>query len=146
MSEQENSDREAAEFRLLYQTTADDIKYVRRQQWAITCYALLLIAAIVGFHDILFHPGLVEKSILVFLAFVIGIAGTLYLISLQKTLSKYRGKLMKITDHFSGVARETLLESLPDYNSFRCYFLTIVLPFILVMFIAVCFVAWFAYR
>jgi hypothetical protein len=146
MSERGTSDREAAEFRLLYQITSDDIKHTRRQQWAITCYALLLIAAIVGFHDILFHPTSVEKFISVILAFVIAIAGTLYLIILQETLFKYGNKLMTITDHFSEVSRETLLEPTPDYSSFRYCLPRIVLPFILVMFTSASFVVWFVYR
>jgi hypothetical protein len=146
MSEQGNLEREAAEFRLLYRTTADDIKYVRRQQWAITCYVLLLMAAVVGFHDILFHPGPVEKFILVTIAFLVAIAGTLYIVTLQETLSKYRSRLMIITDHFSEACRETVSESETDFTSFRYYFLTIILPFIVVMFIGAVFVTWFVYR
>jgi len=146
MSERGTSDREAAEFRLLYQITADDMKYIRRQQWAITCYTLLLIAAVIGFHDILFHPAPLEKVILVILAFMIAIAGTLYLITLQRKLSEYGNKLVAMMDNFSEVSRETFMEPLPDYTSPRYYFLTIVLPFILVMFVAAAFAAWFVYR
>jgi len=146
MSEQANSNKEAAELRLLYRIIADDIKYVRRQQWAITCYVLLLIASIVGFHDILFHPTPIEKFILVTIAFLVAIAGTLYIVTLQETLSKYRGKLMIITDHFSEACRETLSEPTTDFSSFRYYFFTIILPFIVVMFIGVVFTAWFVYR
>jgi membrane protein YdbS with pleckstrin-like domain len=146
MSGQRSSDKEAAEFRLLYQVTTDDIKHVRRQQWATTCYALLLIAGILGFHDLLFHPSPIERIISVLLAFVVAIAGTLYLITLQKTLSTYRSKLMTITDHFSEVSREALLETQSHYSRFQYHFYTMVLPFILVMFLAASFVAWFAYR
>ena len=146
MSGPKSSDQEAAEFRLLYRVTTDDIKHVRRQQWTTTCYALLLIAGILGFHDLLFHPSPVERIVSVFLSFVIAIAGSLYMITLQKTLSTYRRKLIKITDHFSEVSRETLLDSQPDYGSFRYHFYTMVLPFILAMFVAASFVAWFVYR
>jgi membrane protein YdbS with pleckstrin-like domain len=146
MSERGTSDREAAEFRLLYQITADDMKYIRRQQWAITCYTLLLIAAVIGFHDILFHPAPLEKVILVILAFMIAIAGTLYLITLQRKLSEYGNKLVAMMDNFSEVYRETFMEPLPDYTGRRYYFRTIVLPFILVMFVAAAFAAWFVYR
>jgi hypothetical protein len=146
MSEKGKSDTEAAELRLLYQVTANEMKYVKYLQWAITCYALLLIAAIVGFHDILFHPSPLEKFLLVFIAFVIAIAGTLYLINLQKTLSVYRGKLTTITNQFSEASRAALLESHPDYSSFRYCLLAIILPFILVMFTGASFVAWFVYR
>ena len=146
MSEKEESNTEAAEFRLLYQITAQEIKYVKYLQWAITCYALLLIAAIVGFHDILFHPTAFEKFLLVIIAFAIAIAGTLYLINLQKTLSLYRDKLATITNQFSESSRGGLLESHPEYSSARYYLLAIILPFILVMFIGASFVAWFVYR
>ncbi|UCG80256.1 MAG: hypothetical protein JSV60_09865 [Desulfobacterales bacterium] len=146
MSEKGSSDAEAAECRLLYQITADDIRYVRRKQWAITCYGLLLIAAIVGFHDVLFHPAPLEKLILVVIAFVIAIAGTLYLIALQKTLSRCQGKLTTISNHFSEFSRQALLDPPCDYSSFRYYFLTLILPFILVMFIGAFFVAWIVYR
>jgi hypothetical protein len=126
MSGQRSSDKEAAEFRLLYQVTTDDIKHVRRQQWATTCYALLLIAGILGFHDLLFHPSPIERIISV--------------------LSTYRSKLMTIMDHFSEISREALLETQSHYSRFQYHFYTMVLPFILVMFLAASFVAWFAYR
>lgn len=146
MSEKGKSDTQAAEFRLLYQITASEIKYIKCLQWAITCYALLLIAAIVGFHDILFHPTPFEKFLVVFIAFLIAIAGTLYLINLQKTLSVYRSKLTTITSQFSESFREGLVEFHPDYSSFRYYLLAMILPFILVMFMGASFVAWFVYR
>jgi hypothetical protein len=146
MADQRSSDREAAEFRLLYQVTRDDIRYVKRQQWATTYYVLLLIAAIVAFHDALFHPTAMEKFILVMLAFLIVIAGTSYLIIFQKTLLKHRDKLTSIEQHFLKVSRETLLDPLPDLKSFQYYFLAMVLPFILVMFLGAAFVAWFVYR
>jgi hypothetical protein len=146
MSEKGKSDIEAAEFRLLYQITADEIKYVKYLQWAITCYALLLIAAIVGFHDVLFHPTPFEKFILVMIAFAIAIAGTLYLINLQKTLSKCQGRLTTISNRFSEFSREALLDPPPDYSRFRYYFLTLILPFILVMVVGAFLVTWIVYR
>ncbi len=146
MSEKGNSDAEAAECRLLFQITAEDIRYIRRKQWAITCYALLLIGAIVGFHDVLFHPTPFEKFILVAIAFVIAIAGTLYLITLQKTLSKCQDKLTTISNRFSEFFRQGLLDPPSDHSSFRYYFLTLILPFILVIFIGAIFVAWIVYR
>ena len=67
-----------------------------------------------------------EKVILVILAFIIAIAGTLYLITLQRKLSEHGNKLVTMMDHFSEVPRETLLDPPPDYTSRRYYFLTIV--------------------
>lgn len=131
---------------MLYQITADDLRYTRRQQWAITYYILLLIAAVIAFHDILFHPGPFEKFVLVILAFFLAVAGTLYLITLQRKLSAYRNRLKVLLDYFSEVPREMLLESLPDYTNPPYYLLSLVLPFILVMFVAAAFTAWFVYR
>ena len=148
-----NSKTEAEELRMLYQITIDDIRYAKRQQWAITYYGLLLITGILGFYKLIqsskTNIACFEKGILFALAVLIALMGTWILCTFQKSLCEYRERLVRIInkkENFSKKFKDALGDISRDYTSFYYYFGSIVFPFILILWIAAGFVFWIFYR
>jgi hypothetical protein len=142
-----NSERREQELRMLYPVTIEDIRHLKRQQWSITYYGLLLDGAIVGFYKLLSTSLTVtckEKAFLLVAAFVVFLICVGYLIEHQYRLTVYRKRLKEIRDTFTEKTKEILPVS-EHYTSFG-YFFGIVIPFIVVLTLGVIFIAWILFR
>jgi len=105
-----------ADFRMLYQVTIDDIRYIKGRQWVVTYYLLLLFAAIIGFSETIGLDQIDnwrwEKLVLSGISVGIAILGICFLIGYQKTLAGYRRRLVdNITPNLSGDFQKSLIES-----------------------------------
>jgi hypothetical protein len=132
---------------MLYPITIEDIRHLKRQQWSITYYGLLLDAAIIGFYKLL-NTSLVvtcrEKAFLLVAALIVFGICVGYLIEHQYRLTDYRKRLKGIRNTFTDETKEILPLS-EDYTSFG-YFFGIVIPFIIVLILGVIFIAWILFR
>jgi hypothetical protein len=147
MNEKEK-DKTQEELLMLFPVVIDDIKTLKRQQWTITYYGLLLLAAIIGFYGLLRspynHASCLEKGLLLAAAIVVFVVCTGYLIEHQYRLTQYRKRLEKIRNEFTERTKE-IVDVREDYTSFG-YFFGIVIPFILFLLAGVFFVGWILYR
>lgn len=86
------------DFRMRYQVIIDDIKYIKSRQWAVTYYLLLLFAAIIGFYKIISPEQVILscwlRCILFMVAVGVAVFGILFLNGLEKTLARYRERLI----------------------------------------------------
>lgn len=87
-----------ADFRMRYQITINDIKYIKTRQWAVTYYLLLLYAAIIGFSEIIKpDQGILPcwQRVVLYLTIVgIAVFGIFLLNNFEKTLARYRKGLI----------------------------------------------------
>jgi len=85
------------DFRMRYQVIIDDIKYIKNRQWAVTYYLLLLFVAIIGFYKIINPEQVILpwlRCTLFMIAVGVAVFGILFLNGLEKTLARYRKRLI----------------------------------------------------
>ena len=95
--QQKECDCDPDDFRVWYGITIDDIKFMKRQQWQVTYYVILLLAGIAGlykllhsFHELVF---LWQKDLLIIVVIAIVAAGTYLLFIFQDSMQRYRKRL-----------------------------------------------------
>ena len=90
------------ELRLLYQVTDSDLTYFKTQQWSLTNYTLLLLAALVATAQIL-KPNItsIERLALGTLALLVAIGALIVLSKLQQSIHVRQSRLDAIRDGFS---------------------------------------------
>jgi hypothetical protein len=82
------------EIRLLYEVTVADLTYFKTQQWAVTNYGLLLLAAIVGAAQFLKPaPNQWERIVLGVLALLVASAASTVLWKLQRSVRVRQARL-----------------------------------------------------
>ncbi len=105
------------DFRMRYQITMDDIKYIKSRQWVVTYYLLLLFVAIIGFYKIISpeHGTLPcwQRAILFMIPVGIAVLGIWFLYRFQKTLARFRtylidGILPNLSENFKNAEVEEL--------------------------------------
>jgi hypothetical protein len=86
-------------YRLMYRTYNDGIESVKRRQWAVTNYVLLIFAAIIGFANLfmvrvndglLIRPYAFLPLFLLLIAFLISVAGIYHLTDMHRVITEYR--------------------------------------------------------
>ena len=87
------------DFRMRWQITIDDIRYIKNRQWTVTYYLLLLFAAIIGFYEVIIPRDAIlpcwQRVVLFLVAIYIAGIGTYFLREFQKTAARYRKRLVK---------------------------------------------------
>jgi len=80
-----------------FQISADHIKFMKKQQWTITYYCLLLYAAFLGIFQFT-DPKLssTEKLLLVLASFLISVAGSCFLAFFRSSISEHRNIINRI--------------------------------------------------
>jgi len=84
-----------SEWLTYYRILVDDIRFAKQQQWRLTYYTLLLLAAIIAISRHL-EPELSATIVLFIIALALATAGTYYLERFQKDLIRYRSDVAKI--------------------------------------------------
>ena len=117
MSDQNETDKKTqAELRMVYQETLNDIRDLKRLQWTVTYYGLLLYAALVGY--VAFRTpassasvtelSLVERGTLLVLAWAMAVFGGWYLVKTQRSLGDFRNQIRRIWKHFDEVTKAAI--------------------------------------
>jgi hypothetical protein len=94
------------ELMLLYQVTVGDLTYFKTQQWAVTNYAFLLLAAVVGLHQVLKTTSALEQFLLIVLALAIGLVTLVVLHKLQTSVRVRQSRLEATRKSFSAAFNE----------------------------------------
>ena len=87
------------DFRMWYQITIDDIKFLKRQQWQTTYYVLLLQGALVGFFKLVTDNGDASfglRFILINISWAISAIGLYNLLKFQESAQEYRTRLLRL--------------------------------------------------
>ena len=97
-----------ADLRLLYQDSLDNIRDLKRQQWTVTYYALLLYAALVGADNL--SPderdgGIPLDTGLIILAFSVAVCAVILIVLAQEKLQQRRERLHAIRKYFDNVIK-----------------------------------------
>jgi hypothetical protein len=157
MDKQVEKDRAMADFRMRYQVTIDDIKYIKTRQWAVTYYLLLLYAAVIGFYKIMKPDhGIIPcwQKVVLYLTIVgIAVFGIFFLNKLEKTLARYRKRLIddivpNLSEDFRACEEEALRKRFGDnwrdkYTSQYRDFFQFTLYLILMLLIGACFIFYY---
>jgi len=152
--------KERADLRMLYQTSVDDIKYAKSRQWATTYYVLLTFAAIIGFYTLIkpecAHACWIQYltySLLVLLpAFAINVLGMYHVMDTQKYLCLYRMRLTAISEAFEKIAKSVFDIRFEEereqkhYYGYDRFFISLVLPFIILMLMGVLYIGWLLFN
>lgn len=81
------NDQDHHELMMLYQITVDDLTYFKTQQWAVSTYAFLLYAGIVGVKELLGEQSdCTEKVVVSIFVVAVLIAGCAVLSKLQDSI------------------------------------------------------------
>ena len=119
MSNGELTTNQHEELRLLYNVTAADLAFFKRQQWVVTNYALLLYAVIVAVGKQLLSAPVAawEKILLGILAGATAISAGVIVSQLQESIKVRRARLEKLRSQFSKEFQEAwaALEKPSDY-------------------------------
>ena len=107
--EERDEGKSAAEIRMIYQQLFDEVHYLKRQQWTVTYYGVLVYAGLVGVKILAVNAqvlGLWLGHTLGILAIFTGIASAWLIVDLQRSLSNRRKLWVKIREkHFTPDAR-----------------------------------------
>lgn len=108
------------ELLVLYQVTVHDLAYFKSNQWSVTNYALLLMAAIVGVKQLL-GPGTSasERVILSILVLLIAAAGLAMLIKLEQSIQVRERRLEAVREKLSDAFRSAWEAGSKGSESFR---------------------------
>ena len=91
MADEENPEaKSAAEIRMIYQHLFDEVHWLKRQQWTVTYYTVLVYVALVGVKALVVAVGLWLGHTLGILAILAAVASVGIVLDLQYTLTKAR--------------------------------------------------------
>ena len=99
---------ERTELLALYQVTTQDLAFFKSQQWAITNYALVALAAIAGVTQLERHPPLTcdVRVLLCIAAAVVGGAAAGFLAMLHGSIAERRNRLERVYARLSPAFNE----------------------------------------
>ena len=84
-----------------FQISADHIKFMKKQQWTITYYRLLLYAAFLGIYKFANSKlSSTERGLLFLATFLISVAGCYFLASFRASISEHRGIINRICRNY----------------------------------------------
>jgi len=114
--------------RLVYKNCIKGIEAVRRRQWMVTNYVLLLFAAIIGFGNLMHNLDCQREFgncayCLIFIATWICLLGIYFIIHLHRIQAEYRAKLFNIVRSNPYLKRIDLRQD--KEATFRKYFFSI---------------------
>ncbi len=98
----EINEDERQELLALYQATTQDLSFFKSQQWAITNYALIAFAAIIGVPQLAkqtFTPCV--RTLLIGAAIAMTVLSTIVLYRLKRSIDDRRARLDRVYDRFS---------------------------------------------
>jgi hypothetical protein len=127
----------------MYRNYNDGIESMKRRQWAVTNYVLLIFAAIIGFANLAsgeFDKYLWLPFVLLLLAFFISSVGIYHLIDMHRVIIEYRYTLRNIMR--MSYAKEIIPIKPHDYK-FSKYFFSFTLLFILLILVGFWLVGFF---
>jgi hypothetical protein len=121
-----------------YQILIDDVKYAKSQQWQVSYYVMILLAAIIGLSKVL--PQKIAVKIVLFIAaFLLATIGTYILLRFQKDLRRYRENIAKIRNVFPDDLKEIATYKPAEDKS---YYVNILYILIGTIWVSVLFVGW----
>ena len=115
-------DKEGVEIRFLYQDNIDNIRDLKRQQWSVTYYSILLYAALVGITEVARNNYILElwwTYILSGLTIFVGVASVGLLIHGQYMLKKRRERIHALRSQFTHQGRVWYGSPKERHTSFR---------------------------
>jgi uncharacterized membrane protein len=120
-----------------YQLTSDEIHHAQKQKWSITCYSLLINAAIFGVFKLLDAASirLYEELALITLAVIVLFAGVLYLVFTHKLLVEYQLRLRRIYKNLPEDKYIILEKPALNAASIPSQLANLVVPYVLVLFV-----------
>ncbi len=139
MEESNNKTIELSDWIAYYKILVEDIQYAKNQQWRLTYYIVLLLAAIIGLSE-LFKTKSILQIILLIAAVLLGILGTYFLNKFQKDLTRYRENIGKVRNKFFGDLQEiSRFEPAEGNPTYYVSFLSLLIG---VIWVSVFFVVW----
>ena len=136
-----NDDKKDKELRLLYSLTIDDIRYAKRLQWNLVYYSLLTLGGILAIYKYIsssLEVSHLMKIILLLISITVSSLGIIYIGNLQKSLAKYRERLISIRSYFSTEVEKILGPPPKSYTTFWRNFGGYIIPFWLII-VGACF-------
>ena len=110
------------ELRLLYQVTVSDLTYFKTQQWSLTNYTMLLLAALVAAAQILRSSlSHLERYVVIGLSVATAVGALIVLAKLQDSIRIRQARLEKIRDGFSSAFNQAWTAEVKSRESFRSY-------------------------
>ena len=85
----------------VFNNSADHIQFLKKQQWTITYYCLLLYAAIVAvFKTYLINASCIERGVLLALSAVLCVIGCILILIFEKSMNEHRVIMTNIYGSF----------------------------------------------
>ncbi|HVP79497.1 MAG TPA: hypothetical protein VMV04_16550 [Thermodesulfobacteriota bacterium] len=85
----------------VFNNSADHIQFLKKQQWTITYYCLLLYAAIVAvFKTYLANASCIERSVLFAISAVLYVIGCILILIFEKSMNEHRVIMKNIYESF----------------------------------------------
>lgn len=100
--------------RLVVELAQGEIHFLKRQQWLVTNYGLLLYGAIVVMAR--YFTKQPERCLLAILAVIVGVAATTIVVLLHYSISKARERSLKASDQLFS---QEFLKEFPEYGTKR---------------------------
>jgi hypothetical protein len=115
-------------YRMSYQITIEDIRFLKMQQWRVTYYVIILIAAIAGFYRVLHDMnGIVcpaqRSMLLCCLNWGVSSVGCFLLLIFQFNLRGYRSSLTETAKNLRLGVKERGLDVTFEWLHKKCRFL-----------------------
>jgi len=146
MGDKRNDERDY--FIALYQGTKNDIEFMKRQQWTITYYGLILYGVLISLKHMIIpvNNGLscFEKGAFLSIAVVICVLCIIALVIFQISLNKYRVLIQRLEKEFPIKTKNIISEHISSNVSVGNFYILIVQLFALVS--GVFAVAWLFYK
>lgn len=93
------SEKARTELSLFFQDSVDNIRFLKKQQWMVTNYVILLYVTIFGIHNHI-DATFCEKYLLLTVAFSILLSGIYLIFKLHKSIVGFRMRLKEIRKNF----------------------------------------------
>ncbi len=125
--EEKSEETSAAEIRMIYQQHFDEFHFLKRQQWTVTYYTVLVYAALVAVKKLVVNAQALEPWLSITLTIVAistGLASAWMIFDLQRSLSNLRKRWVYIRkEHLTPKARALFDLSNNSYTSVWYHFL-----------------------
>jgi protein-S-isoprenylcysteine O-methyltransferase Ste14 len=118
-----------------YQLTCHEIQHVKKQQWAITCYCIVLNILLLGVFKLLENNNLTfyEPAVLVILSVCITIIGIIYIFFTQNDLIKFNMRMRRIHKNLPDDKYLILEKPSLKFTNFSYHVFTVIIPFIIII-------------
>lgn len=121
----------------LYKQTTDELNQVRKHQWSITLYCLLLNGLLLVVYKMLDPAKMIfyEPIICAILSIFIAVIGIIYLVSSQSNVIRLKMRLRRIHKHLPSDKYVILEKPSMKFTSISFHIYSIIIPFIIVLII-----------